>query len=111
MRLPSRLTSRNGQRIGASWLARCSGISSGPGTALLVSGGDLVLGQHRGQVHQRQAVLSYVDHVMQPLGLVGGQPVGEGDHQAVQSYDEIVELPGSYRVHVMPTASGRVRWS
>lgn len=31
MRLPSRLTSRSGQRIGASWLARCSGISSGPG--------------------------------------------------------------------------------
>jgi hypothetical protein len=77
-------------------LTSCSGISSGPRTAPLVSGGDRVLGEHCCQVLQRRAVLSHVDHAMQPLGPVGGQPVGEGDRRAVESYDEIVEITGSY---------------
>src|ERR1017187_9762644 len=60
--------------------------------AFLVGDGDLVVGQHGGQVLQGQVVFSYLDDVMQPLRLISGQPVREDDHQAVQPPGEVFEM-------------------
>jgi hypothetical protein len=46
---------------------------------LLIGICDFVVSEHGGQV-LHQAILPDVDHMVQPLDLIGGQSVGEADY-------------------------------
>jgi hypothetical protein len=57
--------------------------------ALLAGDGQVAMGERPGHVLQRQAVLADLGHVMQPLDLIGGQPIADacgGMSYATASY-------------------------